>query len=377
MVTPTHASSPVVPSGSRWSTIRHRVVWIAAFVLGVTLLALGLPRVAGASWHQIGDVLGSLTVTEEAALVAVWLAGLWVHTIALSAALPGLSHRRAFFLNITGSSVSNLLPLGGAAGSVVNYWAVRSWGFRTADFIRWALVTNIWDALSRLAVPGVALVWLSATGWPSTALRDAGLGASLVLLLALALTVAALRIESWARTAGAALDRLARVVRRSPPPGTTFAELTVAAQRSITELVADAWQALTVGKAGYAALQAALLWLCLSVVHVQPPAAVIFAAFALERVLSLAVVSPAATWIVERGMTGYLGGAGAAPAGAAAAVLQYRILVVGMEVPVGGLLLLWWLARRIRGNVGPKALLGRGRSRLPVMEKALNEPRTP
>ena len=132
----------------------------------------------------------------------------------------------------------------------------------------------------------------------------------------------------------------------------------------------------TVGMGGYAAHQGALLWLCLWVVHVTPRTAVIFAAFAIERVLSLAVVSPAATGIVELGMTGYLVAAGAAPAGAAAAVLLYRILVVGMEVPVGGVLLLWWLGRRIRGNVGPKALLGRGRSRFHVMEQALNETRT-
>jgi uncharacterized membrane protein YbhN (UPF0104 family) len=300
-----------------------------------------------------------------------------VHTIALSAALPGLSHRRAFFLNITGSAVSNVLPLGGTAGSVVNYWAARGWGFRTTDFVRWALVTNIWDVLSRLAVPGAALLWLSATGLRSTALRDAGLGASAVLLVALALTVAALRIESWARTVGKVLDRACVVVRRPPPDGSTYAELAVSAQRSVSHLVAEAWMPLTVGKAGYAAFQAALLWLCLSVAHVTPPAAVIFAAFALERVLSLAVLSPAATGIVELGMTGYLVAEGAVPAGAAAAVVLYRLLVVGMEVPVGGVLLLWWLGHRIRGDVGPKALLGRGRSGLHGMEKALNETRTP
>jgi uncharacterized membrane protein YbhN (UPF0104 family) len=318
--------------------------------LGGALLVLGLPKVAGANWTAIGGELGGLGVADIALLSAVWLAGLWVHTVALAAALPGLSHRRAFFLNITGSAVSNLLPLGGTAGSVVNYWATRAWGFSTSEFVRWAILTNIWDVLGRLMVPGVAVVWLTIDGSPSGVLWDTGVGASLVLLVGLALTVAALRTETWARFAGAALDRIGPVVRRPPPPGTRYAELAVLAQRAVSRLVSTAWRQLTVGKAGYAALQTLLLWLCLDLVHVSPPAAVVFGAFALERVLSLAVLSPAATGIVELGLTAYLSSAGADPGAAAAGVLLYRIFVVGLEVPVGGLLLMWWFGRRLRGR---------------------------
>ena len=46
-------------------------------------------------------------------------------------------------------------------------------------------------------------------------------------------------------------------------------------------------------------------------------------------------------------MAGVLGALGAEPAAAAAGVLLYRGLVVGMEVPVGGLALLgWWVGHR-------------------------------
>lgn len=330
------------------STVRHRLVGLAAFALGALLLARGLPMVAGASWHEIGDVLRGLTVTELLLLAAIWLAGLCVHTIALSAALPGLSHRRAFFLNITGSAVSNVLPLGGGAGTAVNFWVTRAWGFRTAHFVRWAVVTNIWDVLSRLAVPVVAIVWLFATGAPTSPLWEAGLSASAILLLALVLTVAALRTKSWARTAGRVADRWCHLVRRPPPPGTTYAALAESAQSAVTELVATSWRALTLGKAGYAALQAVLLWACLHLVHVAAPAAVVFGIFALERVLSLAVLSPAATGIVELGMAGFLVALGADPAASGAGVVLYRIFVVGLEVPVGGVLLLGWFARRLR-----------------------------
>lgn len=331
----------------RGSLVRHEGEAVAAVVLGVVLLALGLPRVAGVGWHQIGGTLAQVSIVEVGLLAAVWLVGLWVHTIALSAAMPGLSHRRAFFLNITGSAVSNLLPLGGTAGSAVNYWAARTWGFSAPSFVRWALVTNIWDVLSRLAVPGVALGWLAVAGSPPPELRDAAVGASAVLVVVLVLTVVALRTEAWARALGRVLDRIRRRVRRPPPPGSSYAVQAVAAQRSVVGLLTTAWVRLTVGKAAYAALQAVLLWLCLHLVQARPPVAVVFAAFAVERVLSLAVISPAATGIVELGMTGFLVAMGVDPANAAAGVVLYRIFVVGMEIPVGGLLLLWWVSGRL------------------------------
>jgi uncharacterized membrane protein YbhN (UPF0104 family) len=351
--------------------VRHEGEAVAAVTLGVVLLAWGLPRVAGVGWTQIRDVLAQVTIPEIALLTVVWLLGLWVHTISLAAALPGLSHRRAFFLNITGSAVSNLLPLGGTAGSAVNYWSARTWGFSAAAFVRWALVTNIWDVLGRLVVPGVALAWLAGAGLTSRALTDAAVSASAALVVLLVFTVVALRTQSWARAAGRVADRIARRVGRPPPHGSSYAELAVAAQSSVVGLLAAAWLRLTVGKAGYAVLQAALLWLCLDLVQAQPPLAVVFAAFAVERVLSLAVISPAATGIVELGMTGFLVALGADPASAAAGVVLYRIFVVGMEIPVGGLLLLWWMGRRLvarrrSGSAGRRTVMTADESARPT-----------
>jgi uncharacterized membrane protein YbhN (UPF0104 family) len=115
----------------------------------------------------------------------------------------------------------------------------------------------------------------------------------------------------------------------------------------MSDLVATAWGRLTVGKMLYALAQAWLLWLCLDFMGERPMLAIAFAAFAAERVLSLAVVTPGATGIVELGMTGFLVRMGTDPVHAAAAVLLYRTFVVGMEVPVGGAGLLWWFSRRL------------------------------
>ncbi|MEZ5191932.1 MAG: hypothetical protein R2734_05130 [Nocardioides sp.] len=51
----------------------------------------------------------------------------WSSTPSLRAALPGLSMRRALTLSLTGSAVANVLPVGGAAGIVLNHRMTRSW----------------------------------------------------------------------------------------------------------------------------------------------------------------------------------------------------------------------------------------------------------
>ena len=344
---------------------RRAVEAVAAVATAVVLLALGLPRIANATWTQIGTVLGSVPLPWFVLLAGVWLAGLWVHTIVLVAALPGLSHRRAFFLNISGSSVSNVVPLGGALGTVVNWWSCRRWGFTTTAFVRWALVTNIWDVLGRLVVPALALAWFAFEGrGESDMLLSAGLGSVAGFLAVVAVTVVLLRTDVGARRLGAAADRLQARLHRAPGDQVARA---VEMRRATIELVRHAWPRLTAGKLLYAAAQAALLWLCLAAVGTPPAASVVFAAFAVERVLSLAVVTPGATGFVELGMTAYLVRMGADPASAAAGVLLYRFFVLGMEVPVGGTLLLGWTARQmlhrgVRGASAAGALAGAARS---------------
>ena len=128
------------------------------------ILAVALPRVLGTEWSQIATALGRLSVAQVALLAVVWLAGLWAQTPALTAAMPGLSHRRALQLNLTGSFVSNLMPLGGAAATLANWRMARSWGFSTTVFSRWAVLTNLIDTLLKFVLPGLALVWLAVAG---------------------------------------------------------------------------------------------------------------------------------------------------------------------------------------------------------------------
>lgn len=317
------------------------------------MVVLALPAVSGARWDETGAALGEVGFTELAFLFALWAAGLWVHTPSLTAALPGLSHRRALLLNLTGSFVSNLLPLGGAAGTVVNWRMARTWGFGGVAFARWAVLTNLADTVVKVALPGVILCWVATSGTVTHGAVGAAAVVGTVLLGVLALGVGLVtRDDRAVRWAGGRADAVAARVRWVPSAPEGYGERAAGFRRDSTRVVRAGWGRMIGGKLAYAALQAVLLWACLHAVggHVEP--VLVACAYAVERVLSMMVLTPGAVGAVEVGMVGVLGTLGTTPVVAVAGVLVYRALVIGMEVPVGGLALLGWCALRRRAGLG-------------------------
>ena len=149
----------------------------------------------------------------------LWATGLFVYSFVLTAALPGLSRQRALNLNLTGSAVANVLPFGGAAGMSLNYLMMRSWGFSTAGFSAYTLITNVWSVLLKLALPAVALTALLVSGEHVTeTVRWTGLGAAAVLGLVVLVLVAGLATPAAAVRATSVVAplvaRASRLVRR-------------------------------------------------------------------------------------------------------------------------------------------------------------------
>ena len=336
----------------------------------VALVALALPRASGARWHDIAGALSRPSASQLALLGVLWLAGLCVHTPSLTAAMPGLSHRRALLLNLSGSFVSNLLPLGGAAGTVVNWRMARTWGFTSGAFSRWAVVTNLADTVVKLALPGIVLCWFAvgSTAPPRTVGTAAAVGAALLVATALGAALV-VRDDRMLRRAGRWADRAAARVRVIPDAPEGYGERAARFRSDSARLVRNGWGRMLGGKLAYAALQAVLLWACLRVVGGPVAPLVVASAFVVERVLSMVVVTPGATGVVEVGMAAVLGALGAEPAAAAAGVLLYRGLVVGMEVPVGGLALLgWWVGtRRGASGVGARTHVAAARPTRPQL----------
>lgn len=311
--------------------LRATVVSVTAGVL----LVVVLPRVLRVSWPLIATALRDVPVGDLGLLALVWIGGLLIHTVTLTAALPGLSHRRALTLSLTGSAVANVLPVGGAAGVALNYRMVRSWGHDRTAFAVYTAVTNVWDVAVKLAVPAVVLP-LAVRGGTSlpaalvpTLQRVTGVGGA-VLVVAIATGAAvALCPPLTARVARA--PRLAGVRR------------VVAASRA---LVRRRWPRLTLGMLGYTAALAVLFVLCCRVGGLDLPPAALALGFATERLLTLVNLTPGGLGPVEVGLSALLVALGGAPLAVVTAVLLYRLFTVALEVPVGGLGILAWAARR-------------------------------
>jgi uncharacterized protein (TIRG00374 family) len=332
-----------------------------SIALAVVLLAFFLPHELGIGWRDLTRQIEAIPFWDVMCLVGVWAAGLWLHTIVLRRALPGLSHRRAFALNLGGSSVSNVLPFGGAAGMSLNFLMMRSWGFSTSGFSAYTLITNVWSVLLKLALPAEALTALVVSGEHVTdSVRWTGLGAAaalglvvLVLVAALATPAAALRAVT---VVAPLVARTSRWVRR-PVDRAAVAEVLLEFRDRVAGLVGERWPQLSLATIGYGLLQALLLWACLEAVGAQLSPVVVLAAYAVDRVMSMVFLTPGGTGFAEAGTAAALVALGGAPAAMAAGVLLYRGFTFALEIPVGGVWLGGWLlARRRRGDADGRLL---------------------
>lgn len=321
---------------------------LAAVAAGLVVVLL--PRAASVPWGEIAAALSALSVGPAVVVTAVWFAGLCMNTVAMTAALPGLTHRRALALNLTGSAVANVLPLGGAAGIGLNFAMARSWGIRARAFSSFTMLTNICTTLAKLALPFLALALLVLRGHVPDQRVTVSTLVSGVLLAGLVVATAGLFSERVTRAVGRALQpgvhALLRLVRSHRSPDLVGALLDVRRQTAV--LVVNGWRRLVFGTLGYFGLQAALLWLILNLLGSGLGPAEIFAGYALERLLTLAAITPGGAGIVELGMTALLVRLGGDPAATAAGVLLYRGFTFGLEIPVGGAWLLAWFGRHRR-----------------------------
>jgi uncharacterized membrane protein YbhN (UPF0104 family) len=76
---------------------------------------------------------------------------------------------------------------------------------------------------------------------------------------------------------------------------------------------------------------------------------VVLAAFAVDRIMSMVVLTPGGTGFAEAGTAAALVALGGAPAAMAAGVLLYRGFIFALEIPVGGAWLFGWLWTHRRG----------------------------
>jgi len=335
----------VTPPGRRARVLRGGVSVAVAAVLFVVVL----PRVTGAHWAVVGTRLGQLGAGEILLLTAVWCAGLACYATVLVASVPGLRHAQAVTVNVTGSAVSNLLPLGGAAGLATTFAMLGSWGFPPATVALSALVTGVWNVFAKLVLPLVALAGLLLAGDVATGRLAVGAAVGVaVLAVALAVLAGTLTSERVARGVGRVLQAVGHAVLRlaRSPRRLDWAHAVPARRHLVIDLVRVAWLRMTVGLIGFLGSQALLLYLSLHALGGSLGPAQVFAGYAFGRLLTTLPVTPGGVGVTETGVAGLLVALGSDGDTATSAVLLFSGFAFFAEFPAGAAGYVVWATRR-------------------------------
>jgi uncharacterized membrane protein YbhN (UPF0104 family) len=323
--------------------------------LAVVLLVWGLPHFAKTSWSEIWHVIRSIPLSHALAFQALMLAGLWCYTFTFTGSLRGLTHGKALVLNLCGSSVSNLLPGGGAVGLAATYAICRSWGFSRRATSTSVIVTGVWNVLARIALPVVAILLLYVGGVTLPgALTDLALVGSLTGIGLIAAFAAIMASERAAQAIGRALDRVIRPILRRRKQGSSMSveELVRDLRARINDVVSHGWLQMTLGMVGFFGMYYALFVLIMRDTGVTLPLNLLFAAYAIGRLLTAVGITPGGVGITETATTIVLVGWGADPAGATAGVVLFSLFTHVMEVPLGAL---GWVLWSVSPKVEPPA----------------------
>jgi uncharacterized protein (TIRG00374 family) len=332
----------------RASTAKRLIQAGVSLVIVVGIFAYAIPRFAdySAVWATIRD----LTTLEIWSLVAATIFNLFTYWLANMAALPGLTLGKAAVVTQTTTSVANTLPAGGAIAVGLTFTILHSWGFDGSAIALYIAVTGIWNIFLKLGLPIISLALLAITGQANPALLVAALVGLAVLAVAVTLFALALWKKEFARRIGDGLGRIVSWVRGllHKPAITTWGEQAVAFRKRTIVLVADRWVRLTLTTIlSHLALYFVLLLSLRNVgISEQEVSALqVLAVFSFGRLLTALPITPGGVGFVELGYIGGLVAAGGNEAQVVAAVLLFRLLTYGVQIPLGGFTYLIWRAK--------------------------------
>ena len=311
----------------------------------VAVFVFFLPRIADYRdvWAELRDLgwQGWLLVAGATLLNLATFPPPWM------AALPGLGYRQALVMTQASTALSIVAPAGAAVGVAASYSMLRSWGFAPGPVGLAVAVTGIWNQLSNLAFPLVALALLTAAGEEHPALLTAALVGVAVLTVALGVFGLALSSAHRARRLGHFAARVAgrarRLLRKGPVSwgGESFGRF----RADALGLLERRWHVITAATLLGHLTVFVLLLVCLRAVGVSDSEISwieAFAAWSLIRILGAFPLTPGGLGIVEIGLTGALVAFGAPNAEAVAATLLYRALTVLPTLALGLLAAATW-----------------------------------
>jgi uncharacterized membrane protein YbhN (UPF0104 family) len=322
------------------------VGYAVSIVIVVGIFTWAIPKFA--NYRDVWAAIRTLTPLETWSLVAATVFNLVTYWWANQAAIPGLGIGKAAVLTQTTTSVANTLPAGGAIALGLTYAILDSWGFTGSTVALYIGVTGIWNIFTKLGLPMLALVFLALSGHLTPAYIFAAAVGVIVLGIAVGLFTLLFRSEEFAIKIGNMLGRLVSRVRRlfHKPPVTTWGHGAARFRKDTIALVEHRWFRLS--WTTVLSQIALFLVLLLSLRHMgiseqEVSTAEAFAVFAFSRLLSAVPITPGGVGLID---LGYIGGLtafdSAEKAEIVAAVLLFRALTYGIQIPIGGFTYIVW-----------------------------------
>ncbi len=331
----------------RWKTVLGIT---ASIVIVVGIFAWAIPKFA--DYGAVLDALGTLTVIEFWTLFAAMVFNLLTYWWANQAALPGLGIGKAAVLTQTTTSVANTLPAGGAIAVGLTYSILDSWGFTATNVALFVGVTGLWNIFTKLGLPMLALVFLALSGHLTPGYVVAAAVGAVVIAAAVLLLTLVFRSEKLAIRVGEAFGRAVSWLRRlvHKPTVEGWGDGAARFRRNTIELAGHRWFRLTWTTvlsqiALFFVLLLSLRHLGISEADVSTSEA--FAVYSFSRLLSAVPITPGGVGFID---VGYIGGLtvfdSEEKTQIVAAVLIFRALTYGIQIPLGGFTYLIWRAKR-------------------------------
>lgn len=332
-----------------------QIVFSIALTIGI--FSFAIPKLAdySAAWRAVTKMTGLTIVVLVGAMIFNLITYWWQNM----ASMVGLGFFQAAVNNQTTTSIADTVPGGGYLAVGVGYTMYHAWGFSNAAIALSAAVTGIWNILMKLGLPLVALGLLAVTGHASASLVLTSLVGLAILIGAIVLLSLVLWKKQLAQRIGAGLGRIASAVRKifRKPPVQDWGGAAVRFRHQTIELVARRWPQLTITTiVSHLALYLVLL-LALRFVGVSEREvswAQVLGVFAFGRLLTALPLTPGGLGFVEFTYIGgiILAGRGHADvpsdvfhAQVAGAVLLFRALTYGVQIPLGGFAYLIYRAK--------------------------------
>ena len=337
---------------SRGESARGRLRLAIHILLAIAVIAgvflYLVPKFA--SYSDVWRALTGLTAGQIGVLLFVTALNVFTYWPQMVAAMPGLTLGQAAVNNQASTAIANTLPGGGALGVAVAYRMFREWGFDNATIGLMAMSTGAWNSFVKFTMPIVALGILALEGDVTRSLTVAGL----IGLGALIVSLTALILFLWKDTAARALGRVAghavngvrRLFHRSLVKG--WDDRAADVRRQVIDLARSRWHWLTVTTvASHVALYLVLLIALrdLGVSSHQVTWAEVLGVFAFARLASALPITPGGAGVIELTYIGGLVLAGGEHAPVVAAVLLFRALTWGLQIPLGPVAYLVYLRR--------------------------------